>query len=587
MPGEFTLNRNARFYVAENIDDEDIRKIIDAAKESAIKEFPEHAKFREPVAGRNYKFSTSLFTIEREVHFHSDPAFKDTLYGYIILIELDGHIVVLKKNCSDLTEVLDEKFDKIGYENLAAAVDTDSAEFKKINTRNMTVSERALRNRSYEAANLKGIMSLHAAGRSIPSYLRVQDGGNIRSVTLAAGRLVEVSDRQNLDSISDWARNALQMMSDLSYQQEGFLRNFARAVDLVELETGANSAKPRSLLIETSILIEKIASKSVRIFFETRSGPSIELKGRALFSILQSIGEVYEFDDDGHVVGHESSAWLKGSPGRKTLTFHSKLMQQLRVSVEGSDLITLLKFVHKTGAYAICFDNPKYMYFAQKCFRDVSGSSEIDSLLSLFVVVPGMSATTSEKGTFSPLQTSFDAESVFDVVEDLHMADDFIFCDDLGDEWADHISFNAAKRSVFFIHSKHGDPSASASALQVVVGQAIKNLGNMYFSAEQMTSKYERSIRGKKMKGSDIERVRRRNGQFPSFIRKLTSDYGQERVCVLACSFVSKAQMSREFKKIKADEPVTGNVTQFFWIVSSFAHACKDAGVVPRIYCRP
>jgi hypothetical protein len=102
-----------------------------------------------------------------------------------------------------------------------------------------------------------------------------------------------------------------------------------------------------------------------------------------------------------------------------------------------------------------------------------------------------------------------------------------------------------------------------------------------------MLSKYEKSLQGKVMKGTDIQRVRRRSGQFPSFLRHLVSSYGLERVCVLACSFVSLSQISRELRKIKAGAPVSGNITQFYWMVSSFAHACRDVGVTPRIYCLP
>jgi hypothetical protein len=227
------------------------------------------------------------------------------------------------------------------------------------------------------------------------------------------------------------------------------------------------------------------------------------------------------------------------------------------------------------------------MYFSKKCFVDVSGSSEIDSLLGLFVGKPNLSNLESEKGDFQPGQTVFDANSVFSAVEQIHANDDFLFCDDLGDEWADHISFNKDENCVYFIHSKHGEPSTSASSMQIVVGQAMKNLGNMYFSSDQIVAKYERSIRGKKISGSSIDRVRRRSGQFPSFVKKLTGSYKYERTCVLACSFISKSQMSRELKKIKKGERVRGNITQFFWIISSFAHACKEAGVTMRIYCQP
>lgn len=585
MPGEFRLSRNARFYSAGEVADDDIKSILDAAREGSLEDVDELCVFRSHVAVSNFTYSTLVFLVEKELHFHSSPDLKDRIYGYIVIIEIDNHLVVIKRNSGDLTESLDDKFDKLGYEHLAASVDTGTAEFKKINVRNMTVSERAIRLRSYEATDLKGVMSLHAAGRSIPSYLRVQDGRSIKSVTLGAGRLVEFSDRQTIEEIALWAREELAKMV-LGASPEGFLSNFARAVDLVDVEVNQKIV-PKSILIELSILIEKIESGAVRLFLYRRSGGIAQIAGQARRALLDVISKVYEFDDDGRVIGYEEDAWLKGKPGRKTLTFHARVLQRVYVEGDGVEITTLQKFIHKNGAYAVCFSDPKYMYFAKRCFLDVSGSSEIDALLGLLIDKNEMIGSVSEKGVYETNKVEFDANSVFAAVERIHDRDDFLFCDDMGNEWADHISFNKESKVVYFVHSKHGNVSASASDLQVVVGQAIKNLGNMNFSVEQMLSKYESSFQGKAMKGTNIQRIRKRSGQFPSFLRHLVSSYGMERVCVLACSFVSRGKISKELKKIKAGTPVAGNITQFYWIVSSFAHACRDVGVVPRIYCLP
>lgn len=585
MPGEFRLSRNARFYIADQVSDDDISAILDAARNGAVEEIEGYSAFRARVPGLNFCYSTSVFLIEREVHFHSSTDLRDRIYGFIVIIEIEGHLIVLKKNSGDLAEALDDKFEKLGYESLAASVDTGTAEFKKINVRNMTVSERAIRLRSYEAVDLRGVISLHAAGRSIPSYLRVQDGSSTKSVTLGAGRLVEFSERQTIDEIAVWARQELLRMAR-GVPANGFLSNFARAVDLVDV--GVNKKiVPRSLLIEASVLLNKIESGVIKLCIEKKGGGLAEVVGSARRSLLDLIAKVYEFDDEGRVIGHEQDAWLKGKPGRKTLTVHAKVLQRVKVISDGAEAVTLQKFIHRDGAYAICFDDPKYMYFAKRCFMDVSGSAEIESLLGLFVEKGEMVGLASEKGAFTADQVSFGPDCVFSAVERIHAHDEFLFCDDLGDEWADHISFNKIDGVVHFIHSKHGVVSASASALQVVVGQAIKNLGNMHFSVEQMLSKYEKSLRNKVMKGTNIQRVRRRTGQFPAFIRHLISNYGFERVCVLACSFISRGQISRELRKIKNGVPVSGNVVQFYWIVSSFAHACRDVGVIPRIYCLP
>jgi hypothetical protein len=66
----------------------------------------------------------------------------------------------------------------------------------------------------------------------------------------------------------------------------------------------------------------------------------------------------------------------------------------------------------------------------------------------------------------------------------------------------------------------------------------------------------------------------------------LQADFRLHRKCILACSFLSKTEVSAEFSKIKSGQRVPGHVIQLLWIISSFAHAAKDANVIPLIYCR-
>ena len=76
------------------------------------------------------------------------------------------------------------------------------------------------------------------------------------------------------------------------------------------------------------------------------------------------------------------------------------------------------------------------MYFMGNCFEDASGISEINSILDILMPVDNMDKVLSEKGTFTKLSSKFSVESMFDLVEEIHKNDDYIFCDDLGNEWA-------------------------------------------------------------------------------------------------------------------------------------------------------
>src|SRR5690606_26661634 len=123
------------------------------------------------------------------------------------------------------------------------------------------------------------------------------------------------------------------------------------------------------------------------------------------------------------------------------LSFTSKRLSKYRV-IEGKNEFTLSSYIISHGWFSVCFDDPKYIYFLGSCFEDKSGVSEIDSILKIFQPKTELNSITSEKGVFKATSQKFSANSMFRVVEDMHKIDDYIFCDDLGDEWADHIALN-------------------------------------------------------------------------------------------------------------------------------------------------
>src|SRR5262249_10337785 len=101
---------------------------------------------------------------------------------------------------------------------------------------------------------------------------------------------------------------------------------------------------------------------------------------------------------------------------------------------------------------------------------------------------------TSEKGMFVEGQAAFDEDSIFGVIVD-HIADrrELLVCDDLGDEWADFIGINddAQPKTLSFYHAKHGPLTLGASSLHVAVSQAIKNLGHLNPSDDEIGRKIE------------------------------------------------------------------------------------------------
>lgn len=586
MPDRLKLTKNAQFFqVKEAISDGLIQKVLDAATDNMILDGEfivdsfRQKRFLED-EGLEFNFSVKVFPSSRPVYFLDDE-YEDIIHAFILIIEIDSHIAILKKSCANTSEVLEKNFNLIGSKEFSSTFADDEVEFQKMSLRNMTISDRALRTRSYEAANLKGLLSTHSAGRSIPFYFKLRQGATTKSIS-GTGRVVELSSRESIDDIGLWVGEQIKLIKLPA--SNNFLDAFASKVELNDV---LRATRPNAVLIESGSLFERIKRDKVPVLYKTQRGGKIYVSSRVLRNLESKLEEVYEVDAGLGIVASDGNSKIREN--KKTLTLHSKTLSKFRIIENGKE-ITLQKYIVKNGLYSVTFNDPKYMYFMGSCFSDTSGVSEIESILEILQPIEGMSKVKSEKGTFLESSSRFSKNSMFNKVEDIHKLDDYIFCDDLGDEWADHITFNKKESNICFVHSKHGDPSTSASNLHDVVGQAIKNLGNMYFGLEAMLKKLEKSFdkNYKSSAGVDTNIARIRKGEidkFEIYLNNLLKDYKLNRRCILSCSFISKSEVTKEFEKIKNKESVRGHVTQLFWIVSSFAHAAKDMNAIPLIYC--
>jgi len=586
VPERLRLTKNAQFYrVNEPVGDELVRSILDTAADniSPDSEFVID-KFRQErnVEGQNLDFvySARVFPSSRPVYFLDDD-FEDKVYAFILIIEIGDYLAVLKKSCASIFDLMDENFTLVGSKEFSSSFSDDDVEFQRLALRNMTVSDRAMRSRSYEAADLKGLLSTHSAGRSIPYYFKLRQGAKTRSIS-GTGRVVESSSREAIDSIGLWASEQIDLIESPS--NTNFLDAFASKVELNEVLTNCS---PNAILIESSSLFDRLKKDGVEVKYKTKKGKVIRISNRIYNNLESALEKVYEIDSDLNVIDVNDGSRVRIN--KKSLTLNSKYLAKFRVSENGK-LITLQKYVVKHGFYSVTFDDPKYMYFMGACFEDASGVSEIDNILEILQPIEVMPTVKSEKGSFTVESENFTVDSMFYAIEKIHAEDDYIFCDDLGDEWADHVTFNKNNSNICFIHSKHGDPSTSASNLHDVVGQGIKNLGNMYFDANTMLSKLDKTFKKNYKSGKGIQtkisRIRKGDiDEFQGYLENLLKDYKLNRSCVLCCSFLSLSGVTENFKKIKEGRPVRGNIVQLLWIISSFAHAVKDMNARPVIYC--
>lgn len=595
MPERLELTKNVQFYkVNKDLDDDILSNVLNEAtsnqEHNSKLELNIYRDEKGTTTDIKYKITAKVFPTAKPVYFFDDDNIEDRIFAFIILIELDDYLVVMSKSCANFAHILKDKFELIETQDLSKLLG-NNVEFQKMSLRNMTVSDKAVRNRSFEAANLKGTFSTHAAGRSIPSQIKVRDGGNIKSIS-STGRVVESSARQSVDEIVEWANQQILLLKTAS--QNDFLSLFAKKVQLKEVLT---NSQPSALLIDICQIVDNFLNGSLKLKYELvkieinankkkRTKKIIDLPNSFQSKVFSELEKVFEINSSLEIVGFESTSKLKVN--KNTLSLNSKsLLRKIKVE-ENNKLENLITYINRKGLFSVTFNDPKHMYFMNNCFEDRSGISELDSILELLYPQKNIEIIISEKGSFKDTHTNFDIDSMFGFVEDLHSNDECIFCDDLGDEWADHITFNLVDSSITFIHSKHGKVSTSASNLHDVVGQGIKNLGNMFFLKDQLIQKVQTSLSKQYLGGgvqTKIDRIRKITPTFETDLEILLKNHKLHRKCILSCSFLSKGDIAKEFNQLKKGVKVKGHIIQLIWILSSFSHAAKEANVIPMIYC--
>lgn len=266
MPERLELTKNVQFYKTNNSLDENVlSSVLNEATLNQEKNsdfiLEAFQDIKVTTENTEYKLTAKVFPTTKPVYFLNDDNIEDRIFAFILLIELGDYLVVLSKSCSNFSHILKDKFELIETQDLSKLLG-NNAEFQKMSLRNMTVSDKAVRNRSFEAANLKGTLSTHAAGRSIPSHIKVREGGNIKSIS-STGRVVESSARQSIDEIVEWANQQILLLKTAS--QNDFLTLFAKKIQLKEVLT---KSQPSALLIDIYQIVDNYLNGSLKLKYE-------------------------------------------------------------------------------------------------------------------------------------------------------------------------------------------------------------------------------------------------------------------------------------------------------------------------------
>ena len=593
------INEGAYFYsYHNNIGEADKKKIIKDCFKSIKEKTEDFVKIadiqRENVNYEGHKnalCSLLLFSSKAVPSFmHKlDDGYKrkECFVGYALIIEIDSYVVILSRHANGMNVFKNNLKSIDGSKLTGALLDADSL-FTQLRLGSMGLNNNSLRNRSFEGNDLNQSMPLFGLGQSVVKTARIrQPNEGTTTITLSTSRVAKFgSEKKNISELCIWADMVISGIKNPMDLKRTMLNNFSRPV---KWQNEYMHIKPIYLLVDVHELMYKIEEQHVELVY-VNGKDNVEETGNLLSKILEKHSKCLELKEiTPHALyscNNLENLLIKVTKHGIRLDSKGRL-NNLFMRYQNGEKTRLTTFINLNKCFYIGFEEVSYIYYGAQLHEDSNMIENLDAILSVFEPIKAMEGVLTEKGVIRAGITHFDDDSVFGVVEDYYTNKDasFLICDDMGNECADHIAI--CGNTLSFIHSKAcGKTSLSASQFQVVIGQAIKNIGNL--RNMNITNKVN-SWRNKKYRNTEISVCRLGDiNQFESnYNQIIKSPNGIKEVC-LAIDFISKTGLKDAFDKIKNKESFKqkNSVSQMIWILSAFISACKDADIHCKIICK-
>jgi len=531
--------------------------------------------------------SAGVYMITQEPPFLSGSGVTETRGAFLMLVELDDYVATFARNVGDVRSILPSGYKEASHKAITRLFASTSTQYEQIRLRSMGISRAAIRARSLEAVDLRGLLSGIIARRSIPSTLRYSSSGKTYSVVPSVARFREHRSRAGYQDLVEWAAGVISDLPTANNRAVAFLRAFPVPV---ELANKPNSVVPTGLLLHLQSLETQVANGGVEFMLGAKAATATTAPDQGLIlEFLMTMRPVADVKSDevlyggvavGRLVAHKLRYGIK-FPALKTLFLKEVASGKMR-SFGGW-------LGGQQQSFSVTFNDPEYGYFGGRLFRDngvaAGGELALQTLETDWPVDP----CTSEKGLLAN-SSGYSPTSLFGVTEqEAGKTSTYLICDDSGDEWADYVAINdhSGSRTLRFYHCKHRDDSLSASALHEVVSQALKNLGRLFPPKSEVARKcvsWNKTF-------NNLPRI---NGavlvpEQPTVsdaFAAIAADPRTRRTVVLVVNFLSKAELTKAYNQIVQGTHVRPQVVQMIWLLSSFANACIDAGATPVVKCR-
>lgn len=544
------------------------------------------------INGNQITYSFCAFKYESTPSFISEPldGWNELKLAYLLIVEIRDFIIINKKNVSKI-QSFTSLFDKIDYTILANLFINNETKLEKFGLRNLDVSDKSIRGKSVEALDLKDNFSSLGANHYFLNSVRIKNQDEKISVLLGTSKVNRFGPKCGIHSFCHWSQLVVSII-ELYQEKETFLSVFATPIDYESLR---DELVPISVLINFDSLYESFENNLISdTLIRIRYKNEVVEKRIDLLKYLVSFERLIKIskNENRFELINSMVKDLELKLNKKTITIKSIKLKSIILKKENSEEISIIEYLNSVNTHIINFDNVDLVYAHRKLFCDNKLLGNMDTFMKIFIPFKSLESITSEKGLFNQKQTEFTSCSLFRFVEDTFSAKaDFIVCDDLSKEWADHIALT--DNSVTFYHSKYSDTTFSASAFQDIVGQVQKNLGNL--NPQDFQFELKKQLWGKNYKNDKVEtsikRIRKGTSatDMISKFQSVSKTPNTVREVYLVINFISKSLLEENLNKLKnkISFPQQHETIQILWFISSLMASCQELNTNVYICCKP
>ncbi|OCA85260.1 hypothetical protein [Pseudobacillus wudalianchiensis] len=538
------------------------------------------------ISGKDISYSLCIFKYKGKPNFLEGEGNEEEIkYAYLLLLQYSNMLVINKKNISGFNSLLKNHISDVDYTTISRLFLNNNSTFEKISMLNMDINNNSIRKRNIEANDLQNSFSPIYSSKYIVNNMRIKENDNRISLAFNTSKINRLGKKVTIFDYFKWAVEIVDKVEAFELA-ESYLDNFSTPISTKSI---LGSLEPTSVLFLFNDLIDDIDNGLIEDTVYNFEGKEKKINLQKFLIKLDTFCKIEQdkINTKTYKIENLIDKNLKLKINKSSIIVNSKKLKNIIIKYQ-SKHITLLEYINKNQTFIVAFSEVEYVYSNKKLFKDSKLLENLDSFLEVLVPYDSLKKITSEKGNNYPTSSvSFDKQSLFFFIENTLALDvDYLFCDDLGNEFADFISIKNLQKICYY-HAKYGESTLSASDFQIVIGQALKNIGNMNMSPSNLERKITRWHKNIPKTNIALKRVGDSvTAGGASLLKTLNSPSSIKEIFIVV-NFLSKSQLENGLKNLKEGKSCPHQVVQILWLLSSFISTCKELGIIARITCLP